>query len=67
MRKIKRNMFAAALVLAGAVPTPVTAQTYPSKQIELVVPFVAGGTTDIVARMIAQRFIDSWSATAIVS
>src|SRR5262245_49927655 len=73
MREIKRNtirnvsMFAAALVLAGAVPTAVTAQTYPSKQIELVVPFVAGGTTDIVARMIAQRFIDSWSATAIVS
>jgi tripartite-type tricarboxylate transporter receptor subunit TctC len=73
MRKIKRNIirdvptFAAAFALAGAVPTPVTAQSYPSKQIELVVPFVAGGTTDIVARMIAQRFIDSWSATAIVS
>jgi tripartite-type tricarboxylate transporter receptor subunit TctC len=73
MRKIKRNticdvsMFAATVVLAGAVTTPVTAQTYPSKQIELVVPFVAGGTTDIVARMIAQHFADTWSATAIVN
>jgi tripartite-type tricarboxylate transporter receptor subunit TctC len=73
MRKIKRNtlrdisIVAAALVLADIVPTPVAAQTYPSKQIELVVPFVAGGTTDIVARMIAQHFADTWSATAIVS
>jgi tripartite-type tricarboxylate transporter receptor subunit TctC len=73
MREIKRNtirdvsMLVAALVLAGTIPTPVTAQTYPSKQIELVVPFVAGGTTDIVARMIAQHFADTWSATAIVN
>ena len=65
MREIKRNtirdvsMLVAALVLAGTIPTPVTAQTYPSKQIELVVPFVAGGTTDIVARMIAQHFADT--------
>src|SRR6201999_1903032 len=31
------------------------AQTYPNRQIELVVPFVAGGTTDTVARLISQR------------
>ncbi len=73
MREIKRNtirdvsMLVAALVLAGTIPTPVTAQTYPSKQIELVVPFVAGGTTDIIARMIAQRFAEAWSATVIVN
>src|SRR5437879_3639482 len=73
MRKTKRDImrelssFAAALILASTVATPVPAQTYPSKQIELVVPFVAGGTTDIVARMIAQHFADTWSATAIVN
>jgi tripartite-type tricarboxylate transporter receptor subunit TctC len=61
------SSFVTALMLAGTLATPVTAQTYPNKQIELVVPFVAGGTTDIVARMIAQRFSDNWSATAIVS
>jgi tripartite-type tricarboxylate transporter receptor subunit TctC len=61
------SVFAAAFILISTIATPAQAQTYPSRQIELVVPFVAGGTTDIVARMIAQRFIDSWSATAIVS
>jgi len=50
MRNIKRetmrdlSTFAAALMLAGTLATPVTAQIYPNKQIELVVPFVAGGT-----------------------
>jgi tripartite-type tricarboxylate transporter receptor subunit TctC len=59
-------------VFAGA--SPLVAQVdqtkqhvYPTKQIELVVPFVAGGTTDNIARMMAQRFTDSWGQTVIVS
>jgi tripartite-type tricarboxylate transporter receptor subunit TctC len=72
MRKIKRAPFAASLVLCSAVFTgigtaAVQAQVYPTKPIEIVVPFVAGGTSDIIARMIAQRFTDSWSATVVVN
>src|ERR1700704_2220297 len=54
-----------ASVVASALP--VAAQVYPTKQIELIVPFVAGGTTDNIARMIAQRFTESWGQTVIVS
>lgn len=55
-------------LLAGAVAWTAAAQTtYPTKQIELVVPFVAGGTTDNIARLIAQRFTDQWGQTVIVS
>jgi tripartite-type tricarboxylate transporter receptor subunit TctC len=56
-----------ASVLAATAPLAANAQTYPSKQIELIVPFVAGGTTDNIARLIAQRFTESWGQTVIVS
>jgi tripartite-type tricarboxylate transporter receptor subunit TctC len=57
--------FLVASILAAV--SPVAAQVYPTKQIELVVPFVAGGTTDNIARMMAQRFTESWGQTVIVS
>ncbi len=55
------------IVAAAAMALPVLAQNYPSKQIELVVPFVAGGTTDNMARLMAQRFTESWSQTVVVN
>ena len=44
-----------AVVISFAVPRSATAQSYPSKPIVIVVPFPAGGPTDVLARILAER------------
>jgi tripartite-type tricarboxylate transporter receptor subunit TctC len=67
MRNDRLGVAATLFLAITASPWPAVAQTYPTKQVELVVPFVAGGTTDNMARLMAQRFTESWSQTVIVS
>ena len=45
-------------VLAGA--GRVDAQTYPSHQVRMIVPFGAGGPTDVIARIVAQKLSETW-------
>jgi tripartite-type tricarboxylate transporter receptor subunit TctC len=47
------------LVAAALLPDSALAQAFPTKAIKVVVPFPAGGTTDIVARLVAQRMSES--------
>jgi tripartite-type tricarboxylate transporter receptor subunit TctC len=50
---MKGKILFGALLLAAAVPTTVLAADYPAKAITLVVPFPAGGRTDVVCRIVA--------------
>lgn len=42
------------------------AQNYPAKTIRMIVPFPAGGATDIVARLVAQKLSEAWGQQVIV-
>jgi tripartite-type tricarboxylate transporter receptor subunit TctC len=55
---------ALATVLSGA--TLALGQAFPAKPVKIVVPFAAGGATDVVARLLAQKLQDAWSQPVVV-
>ena len=64
MFKILTATFAA-LTLCTAVQAQTTGP-YPAKPIKIVVPFPAGGTSDVLARMLGQKMTESWGQPVVV-
>jgi tripartite-type tricarboxylate transporter receptor subunit TctC len=63
----------AAAVLASIAVTalcasshPASADAYPSRRITFVVPYPAGGATDVLARLLANKLQESWKQTVLV-
>ena len=65
---MKKSRVAGALIaFAFAFTTPVlSAEEFPTKPIRMIVPYAAGGGTDIVARIVAQKLQDKWGAAVVV-
>src|SRR5262245_39033 len=53
-------------LMAAGVAAPAQAQRYPSKTIEVVVSYAAGGSTDLVARAIAQKLQERLGQSVVV-
>ena len=57
----------ASLVLwVGAFALPASAADYPDHAIKMIVPFAAGGGTDVLARIIAQNLNSRWGRPVVV-
>jgi tripartite-type tricarboxylate transporter receptor subunit TctC len=57
---------AACAVLLLSIPQFALAQDYPNKPVRVVVPFAAGGPTDVVARLVGTKLADRWSQPVVI-
>jgi tripartite-type tricarboxylate transporter receptor subunit TctC len=60
------RFLAALALLAATAATAAAAQPYPAKSVKIVVAFTAGGTTDIMARTVAQRLSDRFKQPFVI-
>src|SRR4051812_42596616 len=66
MLRVLSATLAIALIAVFAVPSTAVAQAYPQRPIRMVIPFAAGGNTDVMGRVIAAKMSDLLGQTVAV-
>ncbi len=64
--RLRSSVGIAAGLITVAVALPVAAQNWPSKPLRILIPYPAGGTSDILARMIGPELTKTWGPQVIV-
>jgi len=62
----RRDLLARLAGAAALASSPASAQGYPSKPIHIIVPFAAGGITDVIGRALAQRLSESFGQQVVL-
>jgi len=67
MKLFENRVLCATIMLVGiALPQSAAAQPYPSHPLRIIVPFAAGGGSDVVGRLLAQKLGESMGQTVVV-
>lgn len=53
-------------LLASVAALPATAEEFPTRPVTIVSPYQAGGTSDIIARVVAQKLSETWGQPVLV-
>ena len=61
-----RFLLALACVFNLLLPGAAAGQGYPDRPVRMIVPFTAGGGTDVIARQVAQKLTERWGQSVIV-
>lgn len=65
-KKLTISIVAISAALLSASVSAQTASNYPAKPIKIVVPFPAGGTSDVLARIFGQKITEHWGQPVVV-
>ena len=65
--KMKRILMGVALAFGAVCSAPSLAQGFPEKAVTLVVPYPAGGATDVIGRMVAEKLPSQWKQQVVVT
>jgi len=65
--KINRLVLSAVLMMGAGFAGASVAQSFPEKTVTLVVPYPAGGATDVIGRMVAEKLPAQWKQQVVVT
>lgn len=63
---MNRKTIVAAALAGLAAATAASAQDYPNRPVRMIVPFAAGGPTDVIARVVAQKLTEGLGQQVVV-
>src|SRR5471032_2577863 len=52
--------------LATLIPLPAMAQSWPERPVKVIIPFVAGGPSDAIARIVSDKLSERWKQPVVI-